>query len=188
MPRQGGSPVAQQPLEVKTASLCDQHAYQDDGRPVDALAEKVPGWYEAKARRLDAEFCGTPRDEEGPVLRRLRELPPIWALAFGAFGEWSRGVDRFVAEVSHHASLTPERFGCCHGPEQARGVIAGWMRKRLGRVALRGCARVRLTALQVVARTLPGPETSTAYADRHAPGVWDEWDDSGNHVWIPHGG
>ena len=67
-------------------------------------------------------------------------------------------------------------------------MIAGWIRKRLGRVALRGCARVRLTALQVVARTLPGPETSTAYADRHAPGVWDEWDDSGNHVWIPHEG
>ena len=95
---------------------------------------------------------------------------------------------RFVAEVSHHASLMPERFGYCHGPEQARVVIAGWMRKRLGRVALRGCARVRFTALQVVARTLPGPETSTAYADRHAPGVWDEWDDSGNHVWIPHEG
>ena len=55
--------------------------------------------------------------------------------------------------------MVPERFGCCHGPDQARGVIASFLRGAFGRTSLRGVGgsgRLPLR-LSLVERRAPTP-------------------------------
>ena len=56
--------------------------------------------------------------------------------------------------------MAPERFGCCHGSDQARGVIASFVRGAFGRTSLRGVAMIRQAALlrlSLVERRAPTP-------------------------------
>ena len=83
---------------------------------------------------------------------RLLAYPPVVRLAVGAYGEWSRTMGRFISDVAAKGSEVPvpERFGCCHCPEHAQGVIASFARMLLGRTALRGVACFRLKALDAI--------------------------------------
>jgi hypothetical protein len=80
---------------------------------------KIPDDYVKLARATDEKHYGTQAGADGPVLRRLRALAPIQGIFVGASGEWSRGVSTFISDVVRVASANPERFGCCHGQEQA---------------------------------------------------------------------
>jgi hypothetical protein len=142
---------------------------------------QIPGEYEHNARAADEKYCGTARGEDGPILRRLRVLAPVKGLVVGANGEWSRGVDTFIDDVARVASANPERFGCCHGPDQARGAIAAMARERVGRVALRAAAQVRIAALLAITGR-PGAEPGV---HRH-PGyrTHDEWDRARDSTYV----
>ncbi len=50
----------------------------------------------------------------------------------------------FVGKLADKGSDIPEHFGCCHGKEQAKGVVAQFLNLRLGRVLLRGVVRMRM--------------------------------------------
>jgi hypothetical protein len=150
--------------------------------PVSRRDAKIPGEYEAKARAADVKYCHTARGTDGPVLLRLRALAPVNGLVVGANGEWSRGVDSFIADAARVASANPERFGCCHGPEQARGVIAAMARERLGRVALRAAAQVRIAALLAITGR-PGVEPGTHEHRGHR--IHDEWDRGRCNTHVP---
>ena len=115
-------------------------------KPVERRDAEIPGEYETLARATDRKHCGTEAGAEGPVLRRLRALAPTRGIVVGANGEWPRG----IADAAQVASVNPERFGCCHGPDQAQGVIAAMARDRLGRVALRAAAQVCVAALLAI--------------------------------------
>jgi hypothetical protein len=142
-------------------------------RAPDTRAASVAAEYEVLARKVDLTYNDVPRDQDGPVLNLLRSLPPVTPLAVGALGEWSRDVDQFIADLGSKGSSNPERFGCCHGAEQARGVISSHMSKCLGRVSLRGVARVRHAALKAVTGT-PSHARGGAHADDHGAGnAWD---------------
>jgi hypothetical protein len=119
-------------------------------RAPDIRAASVAAEYESLAYGVDLAYNGVPRDRDGDVLALLRSLPPATALAVGALGEWSRRVDQFIADLGVKGSTNPARFGCCHGADQARGVISQHAAKCLGRVALRSVARVRHGALKAV--------------------------------------
>ena len=85
---------------------------------------------------MDAEYNGWPYQRggpPGPVLTLLRSLPPVTSLGFGFAGEFSREVGQFISAVAVKGELVPERFGCCHGSDQARGVIASFVRRAFGR-------------------------------------------------------
>jgi hypothetical protein len=152
------------------------------GSPVTRRDARIAGEYETLARRADARYCGTMPGTDGPLLLRLRALAPVNGLVVGANGEWSRGVDTFITDVSRVASANPERFGCCHGPEQARGVIAAMARDRLGRVALRGAAQVGIAALLAITGQ-PGVEPGSHR--HHTHGTHDEWDRARDHTSVP---
>ena len=113
-------------------------------------AASVAAKYEFLVRGADLAYSGIPRDWDGDVLALLRSLPSVTALAVEALGEWSREVDQFIADLGVKGSANPARFGCCNGTDQARGVISQHAAKCLGRVALRGVARVRHEALKAV--------------------------------------
>jgi len=76
----------------------------------------------------------------------------------------------------------PERFGCCHGSDQARGVIASFVRRAFGRTSLRGVARIRQAALAAI---LGGATYADSFADGEMAGAENAWDAPGGHV---HGG
>ena len=78
--------------------------------------------------------------------------------------------------------MVPERFGCCHGSDQACGVIAGFVRRAFGRASLRGVARIRKAALAAI---LGGATRAGSFADGDMAGAENAWGASGGHV---HGG
>ena len=65
----------------------------------------------------------------------------------GALGEVNRTTASFLSKLADLGSDNPERFGCCHGKQQALGVVASFLGRRFGRTVLRGIVRVRHTAL-----------------------------------------
>ena len=80
----------------------------------------------------------------------LRSLPPVTGLDVGFAGEFSRNVGQFISAVAEKGAVVPERFGCYHGLDQARGVIAGFVRRAFGLTLLRGVARTRQAALAAI--------------------------------------
>lgn len=160
--------------DLKTIGFRPRVYYGRIGRRApDVRAATVGNEYERLARDVDRRYNGVPPDTDGPVLQLLRSLPPVTGLAVGAFGEWSREVDTFISDLAEKGASRPERFGCCHGQKQARGVIAAFARSVLGRVSLRGVARVRHTAL-AVARGIRRGGDSPGFAD--AFGAHNAWD------------
>ena len=102
-------------------------------------AAEVPADYETKARKVDAKYNDWPYQRggpPGPVLALLHSLPPVTGLGVGFAGEFSREVGQFISAVAEKGAVVPERFGCCHGSDQARGVIASFVRRAFGRTSL----------------------------------------------------
>ena len=93
----------------------------------------------------------------------LRSMPPTIGLVVGARGELSRSAKQFVSDCAEKGLISLERFGCCHGQEQARGMIANFINRAFGRVCLRGVARVRHVALTAArgSKYATGHSTST---------------------------
>jgi len=83
-------------------------------------------------------------------------------------GEFSREVGQFISAVAEKGSVVPGRFGCCRGSDQARGVIASFVRRAFGRTSLRGVARIRQAALKAV---LSGATRAGSFADGDMAGA-----------------
>ena len=75
-------------------------------------------------------------------------MPEVSCFSVGALGETNRATSSFITRLADLGSENPERFGCCHGKEQARGVVASFMGRNLGRILLRGVVRARHVALK----------------------------------------
>jgi len=138
------------------------------GREADTRAAEVPADYETKARKVDAEYNGWPYQRggpPGPVLTLLRFLPPVTGLGVGFAGEFSREVGQFISAVAEKGAVVPERFGYCHGSDQARGMIASFVRRAFAQplcAALRGPGRLPLR-LSLVERRAPTPLLTAAW-------------------------
>ena len=152
------------------------------GVPMQRRADSVRKEWTRKAAEADRVWNNVPKGVDGPIQRRFRSRPGIKGLAFGFFGEWSREVDDFIAEVAKNGGSTPERFGCCHGVEQATRVVSSWARERIGRLALRESAMAIEVALDIALGNQAGVPEKAAEA---ASEVWDVWDGSGNRPAMP---
>ena len=152
------------------------------GVPMQRRADSVRKEWTRKAAEADRVWNNVPKGVDGPIQRRLRSRPGIKGLAFGFFGEWSREVDDFIAEVAKNGGSTPERFGCCHGVEQATRVVSSWARERIGRLALRESAMAIEVALDIA---LGNQAVVPEKAAEAASEVWDVWDGSGNRPAMP---
>jgi len=155
------------------------------GRGAYTCAAEVPADYETGARKVGAEYHGWPYQRggpPGPVLTLLRSLPPVTGLGVGFAGEFSREVGQLISAVAEKGAVVPERFGCCHSSDQARGVIASFVRRAFGRTSLRGVARTRQAVLAAV---LGGATRADSFADGDMAGAESAWGASGGLV---HGG
>ena len=76
-----------------------------------------------KAAEAGRVWGSVPKRVGGPIQRRFRSRPGIKGLAFGFYGDWSREVDDFIAEVAKKGGSTPERFGCSMGWSRPTGSL-----------------------------------------------------------------
>jgi len=72
--------------------------------------------------------------------------------------------------------VVPERFGCCHSSDQARGVIASFVRRPFGWTSLRGVAKIRKAALVAV---LGGATRADSFAGGGMAAAENAWGASG---------
>ena len=173
-------PSSKQMYDVKTTGF-KQDAYIGRRCPVDEKAAAVPAQYRLRAQAADAAYNDTPRGVVGPIEALLATMPQVECFSVGAFGETNRAVHAFLNVLVDKGSDTPERFGCCHGKEQAKGVVAQFLGRRLGRTLLRGFVRFRHVALAAVC----GIGEKEPGAARVAAGhLGDEWCASGR-PWVP---
>ena len=164
-------PSSKQMYDVKTTGF-KQDAYIGRRSAVDEKAAEVPAQYRRRAHAADAEYNDTPRGVVGPIEVMLATMPQVECFSVGAFGERNRAVDAFLNVLADKGSDVPERFGCCHGKEQAKGVVAQFLGRRLGRTLLRGAVRFRHVALASV-RGVGGQEPGAAQGA--AGHLGDEW-------------
>ena len=83
-----------------------------------------------------------------------------------------------MSDCAEKGSINPERLGCCHGQNQARGLNANFINRAFGLVSLRGVARVRHAALTAATGSKQydaGHSTSTGM--RGAESAWDSTGD-----------
>jgi hypothetical protein len=161
-----GSPEARpewQMFEVKTmtinpkASGCYQErrlpARDELRRGTDVREKQIPRDYRRKAKLFDERYCGTPPDEEGPLRQALKAFPEVWPLAFGGYGECGPGVRRLISALAFESATHRQRredFNCTN-EGQAQGVVAWWLTRRWGRMAVLTAAQVKEHALIQVA-------------------------------------
>ena len=154
------------------------------GHAADIRAAEVPTDYEVKARKADREFSGVEyvrNGPPGPVHTLLRSMPPTIGLVVGERWELSRSVKHFVSDCAKKGSISPKRFGCCHGQDQARvSIIANFINRAFGWVSLRGVARVWHAALtaSTVSKQHAGMRGGGTRGTRLATGDWrsgSEW-------------
>ena len=168
--------------DVKTIGVYESYSTNYLVPPADQRARRVPNDYRRAAVKCDREWNGTPAGATGAFEGYLASLPPVLGLGFGAFGEWSTEVDTLIGQMAEIASEVPERLGCCHGSEEARGRYAHWARKNLHRVSLRELSRCRHAALDrillIPTETYVGdPEQCSRMDDSpDDPGISNAWD------------
>jgi hypothetical protein len=173
-------PNSRQMYDVKTTGF-KQDTYINRRSAVDEKAATVPAQYRQRARAADATYNNTPRGAIGPIEAMLAAMPQVECLSVGAFGEVNKAVATLLSTLADKGSDTPERFGCCHGKEQAKGVVAQFLRRRLGRTLLRGAVRYRHVALKAISGT---EERETGEPQAAVGHLGDEWCAS-NRPWVP---
>ena len=139
----------QQMHDVKTTGMTSDK-YVARRSVVDLKAATVPAEYRSAARDVDRKYNGTPAGTVGPVEAMLNSMPQVGCFSVGAFGEVNKAVGAFLGKLADKGSDVPEHFGCCHGKEQAKGVVAQFLGRRLGRVLLRGVVKMRHKALMAI--------------------------------------
>jgi len=142
---------------------------------VDEKAATVPAQYKRRAQQTDQEYNSTPVGTIGPVELKVASMPQVECFSVGAFGEVNKAVMTFLETLAKKGSEEPERFGCCHGKEQAKGVVAQFLRRRLGRTLLKGAVRVRHTALAAIGGIVGSRRTARAATEC----LGNEWDAAG---------
>ena len=93
-------------FELKMLHMGPTH-YPNGLRPkhgVKARADKVKRDAVRTAHIADVKYNNTAQDSVGPVEERLRSIGPITPFVFGAYGEVSEDVEKFVKEVALQAA------------------------------------------------------------------------------------
>ena len=173
------APVSRQMYDVKTTGFRSEF-YTGRRSNVDEKAASVPAQYRSRARHADEEYNDSPAGTVGPVEAKLASMPQVECFSVGAFGEVNKAVGKFISALADKGSDVPERFGCCHGKEQARGIVAQFLGRRLGRTLLRGVVRLRHVALSAIG----GVDTTGIKVFGSSVFLGNEWDAAGRS-WIP---
>jgi hypothetical protein len=116
------------------------------GAAVNSRARRVMSEYERHARRIDERCAGTRAGDDGPVLRRLREVG-VTGLAVGAFGEASDDAHNLLNLVATTGAAERWRDAMAPSPLGYRSVLVAQLRRVWGCFFARENARLKLARL-----------------------------------------
>ena len=140
--------------ELKTLHF-GSSTYPSSERRCEAVARRaraLQAEYAGKARRVDAQYCGTPDGQVGPVQQRLQTYGAIHGLVFGAWAEASPGVEQLLTMTAASGATRHWQSMGCTNETAARGSLAWLLRRRWAMTALRENARLKLERLEYVGR------------------------------------
>jgi hypothetical protein len=96
------------------------------GRVVQARAARVSTEYERKARQLDEKLVGpVGEDQLGPLGARLQAIGGVKGLAFGAYGEASKGIGEFLHAIAKDKAATQWQNLDLNGARDLQVALAG---------------------------------------------------------------
>ena len=141
---------------------------------MDKRAGELNAEYLAKAKHTDQAYCGTPRDEIGPVELKLGSLGRVHGIVVGAFGEASDDLHSLL----HHLAVSRVRYA---GPQVGRrgqlrteeaeiALTTSFLRKSLSVCGVRSQARLLLGRLDVL-----GPGAAAALRRNNALQLERRW-------------
>ena len=113
---------------------------------VETRASAVNTEYQRHARAIDAMYNAP----HHPVLDALAQFGPVRGLAFGQYSEWSSCVDAVVDTCADAISAARWRQLGARSQAECRGYVVSALRRRLGLVAARELARLRLNRVQYI--------------------------------------
>jgi hypothetical protein len=138
-------------FELKTIAFCPTRYKDTDGQypqgAVGRRADALPGERIKELIELDRDFFHTPAGQTGPMeARALTFCPPggdpFTALAVGAFGEFSVGLETLVADFASMGARALRGRTGAPSEQLARTALLWKMRQEIGMCALRGHAKV----------------------------------------------
>ena len=99
---------------------------------------------------VDRTALGTPRDQVGPLQRKLESFGELKGLVFGAFGEASEDVHDLVNTLSQSRLRGQGLVLGREGSGEKLGIITGQVRHALSTVCVRAQARCLLSRFGVL--------------------------------------
>ena len=126
--------------ELKVLSCCSTWYPTRDGanvRGTDKRARGLQTEYKKKASNIDHDIIGTPRDERGPVERRLEEFGVLLGVCFGAWGEASEDVHLLIQALAESRLSFQGMQRGRPGSGAELGMLVGQIRRRLSLTAIK---------------------------------------------------
>ena len=125
------------------------------GRAADLRAGAIHRDYELRAMALDRTHHGVqvargadgrqvPVGGPGPVLRRLREYPPVQGLVVGPRADTSAALLTLIAVAARAAAGAHWRLMGAQRAEDAQSFLAGTLRRDLAMAVIRAEAQLRV--------------------------------------------
>ena len=114
-------------------------------------ASRIHAEYQAKARNIDVVANGlNPEDGGmGPCQAHLNEYGKIWGLVVGPSGSMSSDMHKLKDEIAKVGAERKWQVMGARSQAEARGVIKGALRRRLGITATRAAARLKITRIGI---------------------------------------
>jgi len=135
-------------LKCKANGTTEINNYYCGGRKgVERREQQIPAEYNSKAKMADRNF-GEPGSTS--VYDHLKTLPEVKGLAIGAFGELSNNFDLLISGFAQEGAQNNSTLCGTRDLVSAKGQIAWWMKKRLGRIAVNTAAQCRMDAMRYV--------------------------------------
>ena len=113
--------------------------------------------YRTHARHADARFHAGRPGTAGPVETRLGEYPPVHGLVFGAYGEWSSGVEQLLHQTCAGIADRRWRAMAARSRQEALGIVTAQVRCRWGIAACRAQADLTIRRITWVGAPREGP-------------------------------
>ena len=142
--------------EVKTIQACASRYIVTDsngsgfGKAVERRAGAIQREYQKKAHDLDTLHGGVPGGVDGPCFVQLMSFGIIAAFVFGAYGEASLDVERWIASTSNFAAAGMRGLLGAKTEKDARGTLAWVLRRRLAWSHLNAKSELLLDRLEFV--------------------------------------
>ena len=114
-------------------------------------ASKIHGEYHTKARKIDIRANGLDPEDGGmgPCQTHLNEYGKIWGLVIGPSGSGSEDVHKLITAIAENGAERKWQVMGARSQKEARGVIKGEIRRRLGITAARAAARLKISRIGI---------------------------------------